>query len=128
MEPPGNPLQQKEQAKKTTQIASLRAIWERAAASGLHWHGGTQLEKDLRWRYLARAGQRLSASALSKHVTTWSCWEAWATKQCSKGHQVLEFKPDPIEVASFLDAEQKRVAMLGRSRLESGGASAWTSQ
>ena len=118
-ERPSNPLQQKERSKKYAQTSTLRAIWERADAKGLHWHAGTMLERDVRWGYLARAGLRLSASALSKHVTTWACWEAWAAEQQAKGQDVDIFQPNPISVASFLDVEQRRGATLGRSRLES---------
>ena len=114
-----NLLLAKEQAKRNDHLEDLKALWLRTGGLGLHWKPGSEADLEDRWSYLVRAGQRLTASSVAKHVTAWACWETWVKGQLGAHSTPLLFTPDPVDVARFLDHETQRGPSLGRARLQS---------
>ena len=117
----GNKLVQHEAVQRNLHLGKLRELWMRAGANGLHWQPGSVEAVEQRWQFLVRAGQRLTASAVSTHTTAWTCWEKWVRQQRPGDLETALFCPDPVLVAGFLDFETKRGPTLGRSRLQSFG-------
>ena len=116
-----NKMVVKELAKRDVHLETLKVLWQRAGGRGLYWQSGTPEEVETRWKYLVRAGRRLTLATVARHVTAWQAWEKWVTNHYKDGAAVVIFDPAPVDVAAFLDAETRRGPTLGRSRLQSFG-------
>ena len=110
-----NVLVEKESAHLVAGTNDLKNLWLRMGSRGLHWQAGPPALLDLRWGFLMRTCQRLTAASVRKHVKAWTSWEGW---MASRGATDV-FQPDAMTVAEFFDAEAARGATLGRSRMQS---------
>ena len=111
----------REHAKKDEHLETLKVLWLRAGERGLYWQSGTPEDVEIRWKYLVRAGRRLTLATVARHVTAWQAWEKWVTHSYKGRAAAVIFDPAPVDVAAFLDAETERGPTLGRSRLQSFG-------